>query len=84
MRPRSAVPILESLLNLLVLSRKVSGCNKLRCWKWSGCARGVIRTGRRPFVSRLLVLVATSRNDTFRSSCQFELTYRCQKVGFDR
>lgn len=51
MRSRSAAPILESLLNLLVLSRKVSGYNKLRSWKWSGCASGVTRTERHPFVS---------------------------------
>lgn len=69
MRPRSAAPILESLLNLLVLSRKVSGYNKLRSWKWSGCA-SVTRTERHPFV--LLSYWLQLRGMILRNSCQLE------------
>ncbi|KAL0101955.1 hypothetical protein PUN28_018487 [Cardiocondyla obscurior] len=70
MRPHSAAPILRSFLNLLVLSRKVSGYNKLRSWKWSGCASGVTRTKRHPFVSRLSYWLQL-RGMILCSSCQF-------------
>lgn len=71
MRPRSAVPILKSLLNLLVLSRKVSGCNKLRSWNWSGRARCKKNRKRPRLRPATIVSVATSWKRYFAGSCQF-------------
>lgn len=68
-------PILKSLLNLLVLGHKVSGCNKLRSWKWRAAvcearlcnkngdavpsSRAHFRIGRN-FVERYFAVLANS------------------------